>query len=110
MSRPFQLLQQNLLTWFYTAYVHRIGTYLIDVNSGRLRVGARRYQELLKGMTGDSAPPEVDGDMVNQIGQVTIAVVGQVKSGKSREGKGAGKAAKEGKKAKEPKAGKEASR
>jgi predicted GTPase len=83
MSRPFQLLQQNLLTWFYTAYVHRIGTYLIDVNSGRLRVGARRYQELLKGMAADSAAPGVDGDVVDQIGQVTITVVGQVKSGKS---------------------------
>ncbi len=83
MSRPFQLLQQNLLTWFYTAYVHRIGTYLIDVNSGRLRVGARRYQELLKGMTTDSAAPGVDGDAAEQIGQVTITVVGQVKSGKS---------------------------
>jgi competence protein ComEA len=34
----------------------------------------------------------------------------KVKSGKSKEGKSAGKAAKEGKKAKEPKAGKEASR
>src|SRR5438876_7560396 len=83
MSRPFQLLQQNLLTWFYTAYVHRIGTYLIDVNSGRLRVGARRYQELLKGMAADSAAPGVDGDAAEQIGQVTITVVGQVKSGKS---------------------------
>src|SRR5262249_38576468 len=82
MSRPFQLLQQNLLTWFYTAYVHRIGTYLIDVNSGRLRVGARRYQELLKGMTGVAAPT-VDGDAVDQIEQVTITVIGQVKSGKS---------------------------
>jgi hypothetical protein len=83
MSRPFQLLQQNLLTWFYTAYVHRIGTYLIDVNSGRLRVGAGRYQELLKGMSGDSGAPSADGDAAEQIGQVTIAVVGQVKSGKS---------------------------
>jgi predicted GTPase len=83
MSRPFQLLQQNLLTWFYTAYVHRIGTYLIDVNSGRLRVGARRYQELIKGMTGVSPEPTVDGDKADQIGQVTISIIGQVKSGKS---------------------------
>jgi len=29
MSRPLQLLQQNLFTWFYTAYVHRLGSYLI---------------------------------------------------------------------------------
>src|SRR5207253_7028933 len=83
MSRPLQLLQQNLLTWFYTAYVHRIGTYLIDVNSGRLRVGARRYQELLKGRLEDSGAAAVDGDAAERIGQVTLTVVGQVKSGKS---------------------------
>jgi predicted GTPase len=80
MSRPFQLLQQNLLTWFYTAYVHRIGTYLIDVDSGRLRVGARRYQELLKGRLPDST---TDGDAADRIDQVTLTVIGQVKSGKS---------------------------
>jgi predicted GTPase len=83
MSRPLQLLQQNLLTWFYTAYVHRIGSYLIDVNSGRLRVGARRYQELLKEIPPDSTAPAVNGDAVDQIGQVMLTVVGQVKSGKS---------------------------
>jgi small GTP-binding protein len=78
MSRPLQLLQQNLLTWFYTAYVHRVGSYLIDLNSGRLRIGARRYQELLQ---DQSAAP--DGDAADQIGQVTLTVFGQVKAGKS---------------------------
>src|SRR5207247_8433981 len=39
LSRPLEMLQQNLLVWFYTAYVHRLGTYLIDLTSGRLRVG-----------------------------------------------------------------------
>ena len=47
-GRPLQMLQENLILWFYTAYVHRLGTYLIDVNSGRLRVGAERYRELLR--------------------------------------------------------------
>ena len=37
MSRPLQMLQQNLLLWFYTAFVQRLGTYLIDLNSGRLQ-------------------------------------------------------------------------
>jgi small GTP-binding protein len=83
MSRPFQLLQQNLLTWFYTAYVHRIGSYLIDLNSGRLRVGASRYQELIKGVTHSLPSPGVDGDAAEQIRQVTITVFGQVKAGKS---------------------------
>ena len=40
VSTPLQMLQQNLYAWFFTAYVHRLGTYLIDLNSGRLRVGA----------------------------------------------------------------------
>ncbi len=42
-GRPLQKLQENLIVWFYTAYVHRLGTYLIDVNSGRLRVGASAF-------------------------------------------------------------------
>src|SRR5262249_25872900 len=49
VSRPWQLLQQNLLLWFYTAFVHRVGAYLIEVNSGRLRVGVKRYRELVQG-------------------------------------------------------------
>lgn len=83
MSRPLQLLQQNLFTWFYTAYVHRLGSYLIDLHSGRLRVGARRYQELLKGMSASSSLPTVDGDAADQISRVTLTVLGQVKAGKS---------------------------
>ena len=49
------MLQQNLLVWFYTAYVHRLGTYLIDLNSGRLRVGVPRYRELVEQMQRQSA-------------------------------------------------------
>ena len=47
LSQPWQMLQQNLILWFYTAYVHRLGKYLIELNSGRLRIGAARYRELL---------------------------------------------------------------
>jgi predicted GTPase len=90
MSRPLQLLQQNLIAWFVTAYVQRLGTYLIDLNSGRLRVGARRYRELLEkweskaalappagdsAASRDAAPPEVR--------QVALTILGQVKAGKS---------------------------
>src|SRR5215471_2449876 len=53
LSKPWQMLQQNLLIWFFTAYVHRLGTYLIDLHSGRLRVGARRYRALLEGAASD---------------------------------------------------------
>ncbi len=91
MSLPFQKLQTNLLLWFYTAFVHRLGTYLIDLNSGRLRVGARRYRELVQrygdapaiplGAGTSQAPPAVDG--AENVAQVTLTLLGQVKAGKS---------------------------
>jgi small GTP-binding protein len=88
MSGPLQMLQQNLLVWFYTAYVNRMGTYLIDLNSGRLRVGATRYRELLLQQAAArhqapadglpaAAPPE------EQVKAVTVTLLGQVKAGKS---------------------------
>lgn len=88
MTTPWRMLQENLILWFYTAYVHEVGTYLIDLHSGRLRVGASRYRELLAGRrTRDrtesadttEAVPEPD----QQVDQVTITVIGQVKAGKS---------------------------
>jgi uncharacterized protein len=88
MARPFQKLQENLILWFYTTYIHRVGTYLIDLNSGRLRVGARRYRELLRQHTaalpapeGAAAAPSADG--AEAVRQVTLTLIGQVKAGKS---------------------------
>jgi predicted GTPase len=84
VSKPWQQLQQNLLVWFYTAYVQRMGTYLIDLNSGRLRVGVRRYRELVLGQApadGQVAPPPADA--ADQVRRVTLTVMGQVKAGKS---------------------------
>ncbi|MHB1424497.1 MAG: GTPase family protein [Gemmataceae bacterium] len=87
LSQPWQMLQQNLLLWFYSAYVHRLGTYLIELNSGRLRIGATRYRELMRS-TLDAAPAPAT-DIPSQEAappsapQVTIAVFGQVKAGKS---------------------------
>jgi predicted GTPase len=78
LSRPWQLLQQNLLVWFYTAYVHRLGNYLIELNSGRLRVGAHRYRELMA-----TAQPAQSTEPADQVRQLTIVVLGQVKTGKS---------------------------
>jgi predicted GTPase len=81
VSTPWQMLQQNILLWFYTAFIHRLGTYLIDLNSGRLRVGAKRFRELMdqarKEPADDSRPgsPAVKG--------LTLVLVGQVKAGKS---------------------------
>jgi predicted GTPase len=91
MTRPFQLLQQNLLAWFVTAYVHRLGTYLIDLNSGRLRVGARRFRELQHVWEGqpDGEPPAtipetaVPADGAEAVPRLGLTVAGQVKAGKS---------------------------
>jgi predicted GTPase len=92
INRPLALLQQNLLVWFYTAYLQRLGTYLIDLNSGRLRVGAERYRQLLR---GGGQPPTVVGepedrtevvppqDAAEAVRKVTITLLGQVKAGKS---------------------------
>jgi predicted GTPase len=83
LSTPLQMLQDNLLLWFFEAYVHRLGTYLLDLNSGRLRVGATRYRALL----AEAAPrSEADGtaaDEADQVRTVTITLLGQVKAGKS---------------------------
>lgn len=76
----WDLLQQNVLLWFYTAFLHRLGTYLIELHSGRLRVGASRYRELLA--QHRQPVPTVNTD-VAPAREVTIALLGQVKAGKS---------------------------
>jgi predicted GTPase len=47
LAPAFAAFQQNMLLWFYTAYVKELGRYLIELNSGRLKVGAKRYLELM---------------------------------------------------------------
>jgi predicted GTPase len=80
LSRPFQMLQQNLLLWFYNAFVHRLGTYLIELNSGRLRVGAERYRQLVQKHT---AAETSSADPSESVRQITLTLFGQVKAGKS---------------------------
>ena len=83
ITQPWQLLQQNLVVWFYTAYVHRLGAYLIELNSGRLRVGVKRYRELMQGQALDGQPPAAEAASEERVQAVTITIMGQVKSGKS---------------------------
>jgi hypothetical protein len=54
LAPAFAGMQNNVLLWFHTAYVKEFGRYLIELNSGRLRVGAKRYKEL---MAMHAAPP-----------------------------------------------------
>ena len=109
----FEGFQQNLMLWFHTAYVKELGRYLIELNSGRLRVGAKRYLELMAlhqvpdpatasggrqppGATAGMKEPEPSADPASSAGShrgadaprspglpVTVAVVGPVKAGKS---------------------------
>jgi predicted GTPase len=84
MNQPWQMLQDNLLVWFFTAYVHRLGSYLIDLNSGRLRIGAERYVALQKANLPPSGSPDADdAEPVEHVPAVTFAIVGQTKAGKS---------------------------
>ena len=77
MAEPaWKNMQQNLLRWFYRAYVNRLGVHLIELYSGRLAIGADQYRKLTrrKGSpkVGDEAPP-----------RLTIAVAGALDSGRS---------------------------
>jgi predicted GTPase len=96
LSTSHAKLQEYLLVWFYTAFVERVGTYLIEVNSGRLKIGARRYRELVlrpfaeraepveRQANGQPAPPEAPvADPADQVRTVTLTLLGQVKAGKS---------------------------
>lgn len=85
LSMPLQMFQTDLLLWFYRQYVRQLGMYLIELNSGRLRVSAARYRQLV----GAKAPlPPAAGDgaaerELPEVPQVTITLFGQVKAGKS---------------------------
>jgi predicted GTPase len=75
LAKPWQMLQENVIVWFYTAYVHRLGHYLIELQSGRLRVSADRYRELqetYRGTTIDKSPHSI-----------SIVLLGQTNAGKS---------------------------
>src|SRR5262249_8653605 len=41
-------MQQNVLRWFYQAYVNRLGIHLIELLSGRLAIGAKQYRRLTR--------------------------------------------------------------
>ena len=80
-------LQGSLLLWFHTAFVQQLGRYLIEMNSGRLRVGVKRYREIMK-QHGDPTedaptPHEEPSPAASGVQSISIAVLGPVKAGKS---------------------------
>jgi uncharacterized protein len=80
-------LQQNVLGAFYGLYVRQAGYYLIELNSGRLRAGSKRYREVMGRLQGDALPkstsPIPEDTSPPQTTTITIAIIGQVKAGKS---------------------------
>jgi hypothetical protein len=72
-------MQQNVLRWFYQAYVNRLGMHLIELMSGRLAIGAHQYRRLTHRTPGAfAASPDDD------LKPLAIAVAGARGSGKSR--------------------------
>lgn len=59
MGKPLELFQQNVVLWFYAAYVKQLGFYLVELYSGRLKVGTARYRELMKEHAHDPDGPSV---------------------------------------------------
>src|SRR5205085_8229028 len=83
---------------FHTAFIHQLGRYLIELNSGRLKVGVKRYREILAAHQEPpaedvSARPAATPTAVVPDGAalpaapvtkaITFAVLGPVKAGKS---------------------------
>ncbi len=78
MVKPaWKNMQQNLLRWFFRAYVNRLGVHLIELYSGRLSIGAKQYRKLTR---RGVIPLGAEGE----IPPLKIAVAGARNSGKSR--------------------------
>ena len=85
-----QLVQNNVFGTFFTLYLRQVGFYLIELNSGRLRGGSARYRSAMSRL--DGRPREAAGAdnavstkvaLSHEPVTVTIAIIGQVKAGKS---------------------------
>ncbi len=79
MVQPaWKSMQQNVLRWFYRAYVNRLGIHLIELYSGRLAIGADQYRRLTRKARKKGVNPEIEGPS-----GLEIAVVGAVDAGKT---------------------------
>ncbi|MDG3005707.1 GTPase [Paludisphaera mucosa] len=70
-------MQQNVLRWFFQAYVNRMGVHLIELFSGRLAIGVDEYRRLTRRRPMSSLKTDPDEPL-------SICVVGARESGKSR--------------------------
>ncbi len=79
MVKPaWKNMQQNLLRWFFRAYVNRLGTHLVELYSGRLAIGTDQYRKLTRKSARAAQAAESE-----RIG-LTIAVAGARGAGKTR--------------------------
>lgn len=77
-------LQDNMLAWAYAVFIGRVGFYLIEMNSGRLRSGTQRYKRLMHQAPLSERPAISSGTAeADEPCEVVVAVVGQVNAGKS---------------------------
>lgn len=85
LGPAMELMQQNLVLWFYASFLNRVGLYAIEMNSGRLLRGARVWRSLVEKYSAPRpiAPEEAGASSAEDLHTVSIAVVGQVKAGKS---------------------------
>ena len=71
-------MQQNVLRWFYQAYVNRVGVHLIELMSGRLAIGAEQYRRLTRRSSLTAVLGQAEGE------PLVADIVGARGSGKSR--------------------------
>jgi uncharacterized protein len=77
-------IQQELLAVIYLRFMRQMGFYLIEMNSGRLRGGADAYRRAFPQSARTQTPRPAHAPLQSAALQpVTVALVGQVSSGKS---------------------------
>jgi len=78
-------IQNELIRGFYQHYLGLIGYYLIEMFSGRLRGGAKHYRQCFGTMTTAVHTAHNQHEQIAELKDTptTIAVMGQVKAGKS---------------------------
>ncbi|WP_437185617.1 GTPase [Planctomicrobium sp. SH668] len=85
MGPVTQELQTEFLASVYLRFIRQTGFYLIEMNSGRLRGGADHYRETFGTLNSLSQPQKPTLEQAEKLKpeSLTVALVGQVKAGKS---------------------------
>ncbi|MCC6511809.1 MAG: GTPase domain-containing protein [Pirellulaceae bacterium] len=78
-------LQNEVIRAFYQHYLRQVSFYLIEMYSGRLRGGSKQYRERFGRLSSAVHQSGGDARLLQQceVADTVIAVMGQVKAGKS---------------------------